>query len=162
MLELGAGAGYDSQYFMDSGFDVVAVDLSHEMVKRCREKNIEAYELDFYRLSSLGRKFDCIWAMNTLLHVPKADLSAVLIEIKSVLVKDGLFYMGVYGGEDSESEYVRSEVSDSPRFFSYYSEENLKAALENHFEIISFEQLKISRRKEKHIFQSVIMKKTTG
>ena len=85
-----------------------------------------------------------------------------MIEIKSVLVENGLFYMGVYGGEDSEGEYVRSEVSDYPRFFSYHLEENLKAILKNHFEIISFEQFKISRRKEKHIFQSVVMKKPTG
>ena len=158
LLELGAGAGYDSRYFMDCGLDVVAVDLSHEMVKICREKNIEAYELDFYRLSSLDRKFDCIWAMNTLLHVPKADLPVVLNEIKSVMVEDGLFYMGVYGGEDTESEYVKPEVSDSPRFFSYHSEKNLISTLEKHFRIISFEQFEIKRGIETHTFQSVVMK----
>ena len=157
LLELGAGAGYDSRYFMDSGFDVVAVDLSHEMIKRCKEKGIEAYELDYYGLSSLERKFDCVWAMNTLLHVPKADLPAVLAEIKSVLAKNGLFYMGVYGGVDSESEYVRAEVSDTARFFSYYTEESLKSVLKRNFNIISFEQFEISRDAETHVFQSVVM-----
>ena len=162
LLELGAGAGYDSQFFMNNGMQVVAVDLSGEMVKICKEKSIEAYELDFYHLSSLGKKFDCIWAMNTLLHVPKADLPAVLTEIKSVLAEDGLFYMGVYGGVDSESEYVRAEVSDAPRFFSYHSEENLKFTLEKYFCIISFEQFEISRGTETHIFQSVILKNSVG
>ena len=157
LLELGAGAGYDSRYFMDCGFNVVAVDLSNEMVKRCVEKGIEAYELDFYSLSSLNKKFDCIWAMNTLLHVPKADLPSVLGGIKAVLSENGLFYMGVYGGVDSESEYVRAEVSDAPRFFSYYSEENLKVILAKYFRIISFKQFEISRGIETHIFQSVIM-----
>ena len=56
LLELGAGAGYDSQFFMDNGLKVVAVDLSSEMVKNCRAKSIEAYELDFYNLSSLNMK----------------------------------------------------------------------------------------------------------
>ena len=48
LLELGAGTGYDSQFFMHKGFDVTAIDLSSEMVKKCREKSINAYELDFY------------------------------------------------------------------------------------------------------------------
>ena len=40
LLELGAGAGYDSRFFMNNGLTVTAVDLSSEMVKICREKSI--------------------------------------------------------------------------------------------------------------------------
>ncbi|MDF2685773.1 MAG: class SAM-dependent methyltransferase [Clostridia bacterium] len=72
LLELGARAGYDSQFFINNGLMVIAVDISNEMVKKCREKAIEAYELDFYNLSSLNKKFDCIYAINTLLHVFKS------------------------------------------------------------------------------------------
>ena len=86
MLELGAGADYDSQFYMNNGLNVVAVDLSSEMAKNCREKSVEAYELDFYNLSSLDRKFDCVYAINTLLHVPKNDLYHVLNEINLVLM----------------------------------------------------------------------------
>ena len=163
LLEIGAGAGYDSLYFMDCGMKVVAIDLSKEMVKRCIEKGIEAYELDFYNLSSLSsfgcqaEKFDCVWAMNTLLHVPKVDLPTVLSEIKGILAKNGLFYMGVYGGVDSENEYLLEEISDAPRFFSYYSRENLESLLAEHFRIISFEQFEIMRKGETHIFQSVVL-----
>ena len=157
LLELGAGAGYDSQYYIANGFEVIAIDISHEMIKKCREKGIEAYELDFYDLSTLGRRFDCVWAMNSLLHVPKTDLPVVLASIKSVLAENGLFYMGVYGGVDSENNYMRAEVSNAPRFFSYYSRERLEMVLEKYFHIISFEQFEVIRRSETHIFQSVIM-----
>jgi cyclopropane fatty-acyl-phospholipid synthase-like methyltransferase len=159
LLELGAGAGYDSQFFMNNGLQVTAVDLSKEMVNKCKEKSVEAYELDFYNLSSLNKKFDCIWAMNTLLHVPKTDLCGVLNGINLALEENGLFYMGVYGGEDFESEYVKSEVSITPRFFSYYSESQLKTILENCFQIITFEEFDVSRGTEKDIFQSIIMRK---
>lgn len=155
LLEIGAGAGYDSCFFMDSGLDVTAVDLSSEMVKICREKSINAYELDFYNLSSLGKKFDCIWAMNTLLHVPKADLPEVLDEIDFVLNDGGIFYMGVYGGIDSENDFI-NDVTETPRFFSYYSEENLKNILSKTFEIIEFNQFDVGRNID---FQSVIMRK---
>jgi len=139
LLELGAGAGYDSQYFMNNGMEVVAIDLSSEMVERCKEKSIEAYELDFYDLSSLGKKFDCVWSMNSLLHVPRPDLPQVLQGINSVLNPSGLFYMGVYGGVDSEAEYV-NDRSAVPRFFSHYTDEKLQELLGGYFEIISFDR----------------------
>jgi len=159
LLELGAGSGYDSQFFMKNGLKVIATDLSSEMIKKCKEKNIEAYELDFYNLSDINKKFDCIWAMNTLLHVPKTDLPKILNEINLVLKENGLFYMGVYGGEDFENEYVKAEVSDVPRFFSYYSRNNLKSTLDNCFKIIEFEEFNVGRGTEKDIFQSIIMRK---
>jgi cyclopropane fatty-acyl-phospholipid synthase-like methyltransferase len=159
LLELGAGAGYDSLFFMDNGLKVMAVDLSSEMVNNCKEKGINAYEMDFYHLSSLNKQFHCIWAMNTLLHVPKSDLCHVLNEINLVLEKQGLFYMGVYGGEDFESEYIKPDVSEAPRFFSYYSLSHLKAILENYFQIISFDQFDVERGIDKEIFQSIIMRK---
>jgi cyclopropane fatty-acyl-phospholipid synthase-like methyltransferase len=157
LLELGAGAGYDSQFFMNNGLMVTAVDISDEMVKKCREKTIEAYELDFYNLSSLNKKFDCIYAINTLLHVPKADLCHVLNEINSILETNGLFYMGVYGGEDTENEFVNSEVSDAPRLFSFHSERYLKTTLENFFQIINFESFDIGTGTD--IFHSIILRK---
>ena len=49
LLEIGAGTGDDSVFFMKSGLKVTAVDLSPEMVRICIEKSIEAYELDFYK-----------------------------------------------------------------------------------------------------------------
>lgn len=155
LLEIGAGTGTDSQFFMNCRLNVVAVDLSIEMVKLCKEKGIEAYELDFYNISNLNRKFDCIWSMNSLLHVPKTDLLKVLNEISSVLNEKGLFYMGVYGGEDSEREFV-NEVANTPRFFSSYSEDKLKEVLSEVFDIIEFEQIDVGRNMD---FQAVIMRK---
>jgi SAM-dependent methyltransferase len=164
LLELGAGAGYDSRFFMDCGLKVIAVDLSREMVKTCREKSIEAYELDFYNLSSLYKKFECVYAINTLLHVPKNDLCHVLNEINMVLETGGLFYMGLYGGQDTESEYLKSDVSDSPRFFALHSEVYLRTVLAKHFNILDFEILDIGSgtgvNSSTSIFHSITMRKT--
>ncbi len=156
LLELGAGAGYDSQFFMNSGLNVTAIDISSEMVNRCKEKGIAAYELDYYNLSSINKRFDSIFAINTLLHVPKSDLCYVLHEIDSVLDINGLFYMGLYGGEDTENEIVKNEVSDAPRFFAFYSENYLKTTLKNYFYIQNFETIDID---DTAIFHSIILRK---
>ena len=93
--------------------------------------------------------------MNSLLHVPKADLPEVLMNIESVINENGLFYMGVYGGEDTENNWV-NDLSDTPRFFSSYSESKIKEILQSVFKIISFEQFDVGRN---IAFQSIIMRK---
>lgn len=155
LLELGAGAGYDSVFFMENGLSVIAVDISNEMVIKCKEKGIEAYELDFYNLSALNIKFDCIYAINSLLHVPKNDLYKVLYEIDLSLNGNRLFYLGLYGGNDTETEFVKSDISDAPRFFAFHSDSYLKNVLKDQFNIISFETLDLGA----DIFHSIILRK---
>lgn len=156
LLEIGAGTGDDSVFFMKSGLKVTAVDLSPEMVRICIEKSIEAYELDFYNLADLNKTFDCIWSMNSLLHVPKSDLPQVLKTIDSVLNKNGLFYMGVYGGLDLEHNYI-DDFFEIPRLFSFYTEQALKDVLSYSFNILSYQQMDVGRKRD---FQAVIMRKS--
>ncbi len=160
LLELGAGVGHDSQYFMEKGLSVVAVDISENMVNKCKEKGLEAYVLDFYNLSSLNKKFDCIYAMNSILHTPKNDLPLVLKEIGNVLNSNGLFYLGLYGGEDNEHEFIREEVSKAPRFFATHSTSYLREILNDYFDIISFEAIDVQKEGNLHkFFYSVTLSK---
>src|SRR5436305_11462127 len=78
LLEIGAGPGKDSLYFQENGLQVVSTDLSPEMVKRCREKGLTAYVMDFLHLTFPPASFDAVYALNCLLHVPKTDLPRVL------------------------------------------------------------------------------------
>jgi cyclopropane fatty-acyl-phospholipid synthase-like methyltransferase len=158
LIELGAGTGHDSKFFVDNGFGVMAVDLSYEMVKLCREKGINAIEMDFYDISSIGQKFDCVWSMNSLLHVPKQDLHMVLHNINNVLNNGGLFFMGVYGGSDFENNFL-NEPDQTPRFFSRFSKEKLTEALQRVFDIVQFEQIDIGIPGSGWEFQSIIMRK---
>ena len=97
LLELGAGAGKDSLYFQEQGLKVVAIDLSPEMVKRCREKGLEAYEMNYRNLAFPPKSFDAVYAFNSLLHTPKKDLPEVLTGIRKVLKPEGLFFHGRMG-----------------------------------------------------------------
>ena len=144
LLDLGAGAGHDSLFFKNNDLLVTAIDISPEMVKCCLEKGIEAYEMDFYNLRFLNKRFDCIYAMNSLFHIPKADLTNILEEIDSVLNEEGLFYIGVWGGEDIEQEIMGDEICNEPRFYAFHSEEYLKSLLEERFRIIDFETIQVN------------------
>ncbi|MCM1991517.1 class I SAM-dependent methyltransferase [Oceanirhabdus seepicola] len=155
LLDIGAGNGRDSKFFMDNNIDAMAVDLSDEMIRLCQEKGIQSHQLDFYNLYQIGKKFDAVWSMNSLLHVEKANLNIVLEEIRNVLNPLGLFFMGVYGGEDSEGIW-EDDIYNPHRFFSFYTDENIKKVVSSYFEVISFERIETGG---KYHFQSMILRK---
>lgn len=155
ILDIGAGNGRDSRFFIDNGFQVIATDLSDEMVKICRTKDIEAYELDYFNLSNMNKTFDAIWAMNCLLHVKKSDLEIVLKEIDKVLSPSGLFFIGIYGGQDSEGIW-EEDIYTPHRFFSFYSDEKIRAIVVKYFDLVSFDRVETGG---KYYLQSIILRK---
>ncbi len=155
LLEIGAGHGGDSVFFGEHGLAVTAVDFSEQMVRLCREKGIDAYEMDFCELSRLGRRFDAIWAMNCLLHVERASLGLVLQEIDAVLNPGGLVFMGVYGGQEWEGTW-EEDTYVPKRFFVFYTDDGIQAAVREHFDIVSFDRIHTGG---KYHFQSIVMRK---
>jgi SAM-dependent methyltransferase len=137
LLELGAGTGHDSVYFKEHGLEVVATDLSPEMVARCRAKGLDAHVMDFLTLTFPPESFDVGYAFNSLLHVPNFHLPAVLMTIHQVLAPNALLYLGVYGGEAFEG--VRTnDWHNPPRFFSFRSDDELLRMVRPYFDIVDF------------------------
>jgi len=138
LLEVGAGTGQDSEFFMNNALEVVAVDLSPAMVACCRDKGIEAHVRDFLRLGFPAASFDAVYAMNCLLHVPNRDLPAVLEAIKTVLRPGGLFFLGVYGRSESFEGPLDGDKHEPPRFFSWRTDEQLQQFAGQCFDLVDF------------------------
>jgi SAM-dependent methyltransferase len=137
LLELGAGTGQDSLFFQEQGLDVVATDASPRMVARCREKGLDAHVMDFMSLSFAPESFPAAYALNCLLHVPNADLPAVLGAIQTVLESGALLYIGVYGGDSFEGVKA-NDWHDPPRFFSIRTDAELQQMIAPYFEAVDF------------------------
>ena len=157
LLDIGAGNGSDSRFFLDQGLDILAIDLSFEMVKQCREKGVDAYELDLYDLHKLPlpHKFDAIWAMNSLIHVEKQALPMVLGQIQQLLKPSGLFFMGVYGGADWEGT-LENDIFQPARHFSFYPDEKILEIVTHYFHLVSFATVPVSGGRH---FQSIFLRK---
>ncbi|AZR72108.1 hypothetical protein BBF96_01085 [Anoxybacter fermentans] len=155
LLEIGAGPGRDSKFFKDNGLEVIAIDISTEMVKLCKKKGLKAYVMDFYNLKFYPETFDAVWALNCLLHVPKKNLPKVLEGIRNVLKPNGLFYMGVYGGPDSEGVWEDDHYWPQ-RFFVFYTDEHIQEVVQEYFELVYFKTIPTGG--EIH-FQSLILRK---
>jgi SAM-dependent methyltransferase len=142
VLEIGSGDGFDAAYLQAQEFDVLATDLSAKMVEQCKKRELPAVVADVYQLDKLGRRFDAVYSMNVLLHVPKQDVLEVLRSIGGVMNIGGLFFLGVYGGFDREEVKKDPNIVALPRFFSFLSDEALLEAATSVFEVVNFEAIK--------------------
>ena len=137
LLEVGAGTGHDAAFFAAEGLEVVATDLSPAMVELCRAKGIDARVMDVLGLEFPRASFDAIYTVNCLLHVPDADLPAVLADLSGLLRPVGLMYLGVWGGEDREGPLDNDE-HEPPRFFAWRTDEQIQDYVSSHFTILDF------------------------
>ncbi|UUZ85466.1 class I SAM-dependent methyltransferase [Paenibacillus sp. P26] len=159
LLEIGAGTGKDSRFFHDKGLSVKCIDLSPEMIRLCREKGLDTRVMDFYSLDFEDESFDAVYALNCLLHVPKAELGTVMEEIRRVLRPDGLFFMGLYGGIDSEGVWDK-DWCEPKRFFAMYSDRSVQSSVTPYFALQDFHTVPLVAG-EPH-FQSLTLRKTDG
>jgi len=160
VLELGSGVGLDAKYFQDNGFEVLATDLSNEMVKMCRKRGLDAKVVDLYNLSSLGKKYDGVYSMNVLLHIPMKDLCKVLKIIALSLNEGGIFFYGVYSnGSDEETTFTDKSRMNLPRLFSFLSDKTLLDVVKERFKIINFRKVEINDNNPNFYFQSLFLRK---
>lgn len=136
LLEIGAGHGVSGRYFADQGLEVTCVDLSPELVAHCRARGLDARVMDFGALEFADAAFDAVFGMNTLLHVPRADLPGVLDQVERVLRPGGLFYWGQYGGKESEGVWPDDHY-EPKRFFSLMTTETIERIAAERFDVLA-------------------------
>lgn len=154
LLEVGAGTGHDSLYFQEQGLRVLCTGLSPAMVELCRAKGLDARVADFLSLGVPPASFDAVYALNCLLHVPTPDLPRVLEAIGEVLVPEGLFYVGTWGGADEEGP-MRDGHHRVPRFFAFRSDRLMTEILAERFHVLSFTTFDV----DGNHFQSFVLEK---
>jgi len=136
ILDVGCGPGRDLLFFKNKGLNPVGIDISSTMIKLCREKDLEAYEMDLENLN-LNESFDGIWAYVSLIHMPKEKLNNVLVKISSLLKEKGVVFIGMLEG-DFEGLRESKNYPNHKRFVSFYQDKEFRKYLEKHFEIIKF------------------------
>jgi SAM-dependent methyltransferase len=138
LLELGPGTGQLALHAQQLGARVQAVDISPQNVAYCQQRGIAAQVGDLRGLDrlSLG-PFDGVYAINCLLHVPRAEHPAVLESFRRCLSPGGSVLIACWGGLDREGIWGPDRC-DPPRFFSLYDDAS--------FQVLEFAGFEVLRR----------------
>lgn len=156
LLEIGAGVGQDSLYFKKHGLTVTSTDISLANAIQCKKQGLRAFILDVYDLCKLRKKYDAVYALNSLLHVPKNDFELILKRIKRSLKPQGLFYLGLYGGNNFEG-ILKNDHCKPKRFFSFYRTDDILTIVQRYYKLEYFKH--ITPFKDGGTFQSMILRK---
>lgn len=145
VLDAGCGVGKTTRTLAEKGLDLIGVDISEGLLKEAKKR---APSLTFIKgdMRSLGfpdNKFDGIFAQASLVHLESLDdVSKTLMEFNRVLTTQGVLFFSVKAkrGED-ETEIVTDKLSNHPRFFRYYTQDQLTSLLtKHHFEVVNIKQ----------------------
>jgi SAM-dependent methyltransferase len=162
LLEIGAGTGQDSVFFRDSGLDVVATDLTPEMVEFCRAKGLDARVMDVLNLELPDGSFDAVWTINCLLHVPSDSLPDALSEIARVLKPGGLSFLGVYSTEPPSEGINEGDNHDPKRFFAFRTDDHMLDAVRERFDVVDFHVIDLPAPARAFRFQSFTARRRAG
>ena len=125
VLDLGCGSGRDSLAFLGAGFEVDAVDGSEQLAKAASGlTGLPVAHALFEGFDPQG-PYDGIWACSSLLHVPAAELPAVVAKYARALRPGGTFYLsfklgahdGMRGGRwytDLDEPALRALIAEVP------------------------------------------------
>lgn len=98
VLELGCGAGQDSEAMLAAGFDAIPTDGSPELARQAELRlGRPVGVLLFEQLDEHGT-YDGVWANACLLHVPRAALPGIIGRVHAALKPGGVFYASFKAG----------------------------------------------------------------
>lgn len=133
-LDIGSGNGVFAAWLKENGFAVLCLDPSSEMTKRCRAKGLEALQTTIQEFDA-KESFSSVFAILSLIHVPKQEFSAQAEKIAALLPSGGTFFLALIEGF---SEEVKEQETGYPRFFSTFQKEEALKYFSPYFDLVDF------------------------
>ncbi|XEI34367.1 class I SAM-dependent methyltransferase [Aeromonas veronii] len=115
IVDAGCGSGRDSHYFKAAGFAVSAFDGSDQLAALASDYIGQPVTVCRFEQFQADQPVDGIWACASLLHVPAADLQAVMAHLARQLKTGGHFYCSFkYGcGEQVRDGRVFTQLDET-------------------------------------------------
>lgn len=107
ILDAGCGCGRDCLHFLERGFVVQACDISPEMARLARARTGLAVRVADAAEATWDLQFHGVWAMASLLHLPRAAQAAAVAHLGRALLPGGaLLVAGKHGDREWEKHGI--------------------------------------------------------
>lgn len=124
VLDVGCGPGWETETFDDRGYEPVGLDLSRTFLDRAQARHEGRYlRGDMRRLPVATGSVDGVWAMASLLHLPRADVDAALSEFARVCRPGATLFCAVKRGDGTTAS---DSYDNDRRRFTLYRENDLR------------------------------------
>jgi SAM-dependent methyltransferase len=151
ILDLGCGSGRDSKIFSEMGHEVIGIDFSSNLLEFAKEHAPAAHFvcMDIEHLSFPSQSFDGIWAVCSLVHIPKSNFLHVLKTLHTLLKTGGCCYIALKrgSGEGLEKDL---RYGDFDKFWAYFEKEEI----ENFLKAVPFKVLEVTAVEKSHAYQT--------
>lgn len=136
ILDIGSGTGVLASWLSFQGYNITCIDPSTEMVRRTLEKGLPTIQTNIQNFQT-SDKYGAVFAILSLIHVPRNEFIPTLEKISSLLEAHGLFVLAMIEGS---SEGL--DESPIPRFFVKYSSKELRTLLSPYFQEIDYREVR--------------------
>lgn len=164
-LDLGCGIGQYSKELMSYGYEVTSSDISDIALEKVKEFNSNVIKLDMKeKLPFSDNEFDLVFANLSIHYFSDKDTKKLMLEIKRILKKDGLFIGSVNGLEGYEKiketaiEIEKHYWFNKNKYIRLFDKEDLKNYL-SIFNIINIEERETIRFEHKKNYLIFLVKK---
>lgn len=128
ILDAGCGSGRDAKAFIESGYQVTAIDASAKVCEEAENLLGQKVLCMSFEDMDFQEEFHGVWACASLLHISKKNIDDVLKRLWLALKDQGILY--------ASFKYGEGERIANGRFFNDYREGSLTELLiKNHFHI---------------------------
>ena len=102
ICDLGCGPGQVARYLCEHGAHAIGIDLSAHMIALARQLNpgIKFCQGNLMTLAMADEAWAGIAAFYSLIHIPREDILAALVELKRVLQPGGLLLVAFHIGTE--------------------------------------------------------------
>jgi putative AdoMet-dependent methyltransferase len=131
VLEIGIGEGILSEGLYKKGYKITGIDISEEMVKKCKERMPLAKLIQYDFTKGLpenikDKKFDCIVSTYTMHHLNEGEKIALINELSGVLSENGSIIIGDIGFQTrkrhDECMVLYSDIWNNSEYYFIYDE----------------------------------------
>jgi ubiquinone/menaquinone biosynthesis C-methylase UbiE len=131
IIDIGCGSGRDAKRFTEKNVSVVGIDFCMNLLEIAKATAPLAHfqMMDIENISFPAASFEGAWAACSLLHVPKKNFPLVLERIRTILKKNGYFYLTLKKGSGEGLE-TDLRYGHYDKFWSFYEEDELKKILQ--------------------------------
>lgn len=142
ILEVGSGTGALASWMTKLGHHVTCIEPAEKPANKAKEKGLKVCSTTFQNFPA-RQKFDSILAISSLIHIPRSEMPFQVEKLRQLLKPGGIAFVSFIEGDDEGYEDPTGKGKN--RFFSKFTQNELKIMLSPYFSILEIHKIEVKK-----------------